>query len=271
MKEIRNWFPFYPQDWISDPDLQLCSLKAQGMLAFLMALSWTSGTPGIVRKSESDLSHLMRLDPEECKELLKDLKDRKRIKIQKGSIIIPRLKIIGKEQEEKHRKRVEAGRKGGQKSKRVKEKAPRKSRKKKAVPPEQEGQFETFWNAVPNKIARGYAEECFVNALQRATFAEIMAGIPAFVKYEQKRIRSDPNCSALHPSTWLNQDRWKDDLKFNKKEKVVVKLNLGTGEVLKFRAWTKEEAEEKKLEYIMEHGLQKHTSQKGIEYYVEAD
>lgn len=65
------------------------------------------------------------------------------------------------------------------------------------------GEFDRFWSLFPNKVGRRDAEKSFAAALQRASFADIMAGLQRYAAKTDDR----PWCN---PTTFLNQDRWKD-------------------------------------------------------------
>jgi len=64
-------------------------------------------------------------------------------------------------------------------------------------------EFDQFWSLFPNKVGRRDAEKSFAAALQRASFADIMAGLQRYAAKTDDR----PWCN---PTTFLNQDRWKD-------------------------------------------------------------
>jgi hypothetical protein len=71
--------------------------------------------------------------------------------------------------------------------------------------------FEHFWQIYPRKIAKGAAKKAFVKAVKKVDAVEI---ISKAVQYSEK---SDlPEMQFIpHPSTWLNQERWTDDMSAN--------------------------------------------------------
>jgi len=72
--------------------------------------------------------------------------------------------------------------------------------------------FEKFWKAVPTKIGKGEAWKAWRAALKRgATVEAIMAGLGTFQRYEAQR-SGQAGYRPLHPATWLNQDRWNDEI-----------------------------------------------------------
>lgn len=74
---------------------------------------------------------------------------------------------------------------------------------------------EEFWPNVPrgHKIGRGLARRAYVKARQTASKAEILGGLPGYARYEfGRQSRSRGDFRPLHPATWLNQERWTDDI-----------------------------------------------------------
>ncbi|MCK4306084.1 MAG: hypothetical protein KAY24_17725, partial [Candidatus Eisenbacteria sp.] len=70
---------------------------------------------------------------------------------------------------------------------------------------------EIFWPAIPNKLGKGKAREAFVKARGKVSLETIMAGVPGYVTYETGR-RTQKDYRPLHPATWLNQERWDDEV-----------------------------------------------------------
>lgn len=68
---------------------------------------------------------------------------------------------------------------------------------------ESAGEFAEFWSLFPNKVGKRDAELAFAKARKRDSFDAIMAGLRRYVAKSDDR----PWCN---PSTFLNQDRWKD-------------------------------------------------------------
>lgn len=70
----------------------------------------------------------------------------------------------------------------------------------------EESQFESFWNMYDKKKSRPDAEKKFKIALKKDTFENIMAGVEKYIK-----TRGTDAQFWKHPSTWLNQECWKDE------------------------------------------------------------
>jgi hypothetical protein len=99
---------------------------------------------------------------------------------------------------------------------------------KKEIGLELEQEFETsFWPQVPNKVGHGVAQEAFAKARAKASLDEIVAGLPRYVSYEASR-RSQKDYRPLHPSTWLNQERWKDGAILGPLQRIQAATGSGT-------------------------------------------
>jgi uncharacterized protein YdaU (DUF1376 family) len=76
-----------------------------------------------------------------------------------------------------------------------------------------ESQFESFWNLYDKKKSRPDAEKKFKAALKIDTYENIIAGVEKYIK-----ARSPDSQYWKNPSTWLNQECWKDDYSTPKSE-----------------------------------------------------
>lgn len=74
-----------------------------------------------------------------------------------------------------------------------------------------EAYFISFWNTYPNKVSKKKAEEKFLK-LSIKEIELIMSTINNFVKYKPFKDYTHPN-----PMTYLNQERWNDEIKVNGK------------------------------------------------------
>lgn len=91
------------------------------------------------------------------------------------------------------------------------------SARKKHAPANQE--FEAFWQAYPRRIAKGAAIKAFGSALKVATFSEIMDGVRRYAQTGPV-----PKYTP-HPATWLNQQRWADEIKEESNGKIINRSN----------------------------------------------
>lgn len=65
--------------------------------------------------------------------------------------------------------------------------------------------FDSFWQAYPNKKAKGAARRAFNTAIKRAEFGQIIAGLEAY------KANKEPWRTWMHPATWLNGECWDDE------------------------------------------------------------
>ncbi|MFC4731751.1 helix-turn-helix domain-containing protein [Salipiger abyssi] len=70
-------------------------------------------------------------------------------------------------------------------------------------------QFEAFWKECPRKVGKGNARPAFKRALKKASAEQIIEGMRRFARVNAG---TDPQYVA-HPTTWLNGERWADDLR----------------------------------------------------------
>lgn len=69
--------------------------------------------------------------------------------------------------------------------------------------------FAAFWQAYPKKVAKKDALKAWVRIDERA-YPKILAAIAAHCQSEQWR--KDGGNFIPHPATWLNGERWEDQL-----------------------------------------------------------
>jgi len=70
--------------------------------------------------------------------------------------------------------------------------------------------FDDFWIAYPRKVAKGAARRAFTQALKLASAEEIIAGAQTFAQHVRSE-QTEPKYIP-HPATWLNGERWDDEL-----------------------------------------------------------
>lgn len=87
--------------------------------------------------------------------------------------------------------------------------------------------FDTFWEAYPRKIGKGAARIAFNKMKHIASVSDIIQGAIAYAAFvEETGVERQ---YIPHPSTWLNGERWEDDLE---SEKQVKNNNNGWGSAL---------------------------------------
>jgi hypothetical protein len=68
--------------------------------------------------------------------------------------------------------------------------------------------FDDAWASYPRKIAKGNARKAWVNAIKKTDEASLCAALNAYIK----SIAGNDSKYIPHLSTWLNGERWGDDI-----------------------------------------------------------
>lgn len=82
--------------------------------------------------------------------------------------------------------------------------------------------FQAFWQAYPRRIGKGAARTAFKRAIKFSSGDEIVQGAIAYASHCEEM--GTEKQYIPHPSTWLNAERWEDDLE---SEKVETKKTIG--------------------------------------------
>ena len=83
----------------------------------------------------------------------------------------------------------------------------RKKEKKISSSSDDDG-FTEFWKLYPRKVGKGGAERAWKVAIKKASKETILDGLAT---YQAIRAGEDETYTA-HPTTWLNQERWADEM-----------------------------------------------------------
>lgn len=70
--------------------------------------------------------------------------------------------------------------------------------------------FEDFWRAYPKKVGKGAAEKAFAKAIKEISQIEILEAVRR--QSMSTQWQKEDGQFIPHPATWLNQQRWADDL-----------------------------------------------------------
>ena len=76
--------------------------------------------------------------------------------------------------------------------------------------PQGDRAFDMFWSAYPRKIGKEKARTSFKSAMKKTTLEAMLAAIEAQKQSDQWQ--RDGGQYIPHPSTWLNQGRWEDEV-----------------------------------------------------------
>jgi hypothetical protein len=73
-------------------------------------------------------------------------------------------------------------------------------------------EFETtFWPNVPTKVGKGKARRAYVKARKIVSNSVLITGLEKYQSYENRR-KEQADYLPLHPATWLNEERWADEV-----------------------------------------------------------
>lgn len=70
--------------------------------------------------------------------------------------------------------------------------------------------FAIFWMIYPKKVGKGYAQKCYKKALNKVSLEKIILAI----EKQRKSVEWKDKKFIPNPSTWLNQERWDDELTY---------------------------------------------------------
>lgn len=75
-------------------------------------------------------------------------------------------------------------------------------------------EFERFWSAYPRKVGKGAAQKAWRVAMRKTTPDAVIAAVQRFAWPDDQQF-------IPHPATWLNAERWADELPLAKSKTVV--------------------------------------------------
>jgi DNA-binding transcriptional regulator YhcF (GntR family) len=96
----------------------------------------------------------------------------------------------------------------------------------KSAAPDENPFFLSFWEAYPRRIGRGEARVAFAKACRHSDGNTIVQAAIAYARHCNE-MKIEPKFRP-HPATWLNQERWADDLEGEKE----TQNNSGWGNAL---------------------------------------
>ena len=70
--------------------------------------------------------------------------------------------------------------------------------------------FETFWKLYPKKKGKGEARKAFAKALKKTTLEILVEAVNK--QKQQTQWKRDAGQFVPYPATWLNQERWEDEV-----------------------------------------------------------
>ena len=73
-----------------------------------------------------------------------------------------------------------------------------------------EDPFDTFWREYPRKVGKGAARKSFEKAMKKTDLKTILDAVEA--QRQSSQWTKDNGQFIPHPATWLNQERWADEV-----------------------------------------------------------
>jgi uncharacterized protein YdaU (DUF1376 family) len=213
-------FQFYPKDWLTDPDVVCMSMAQKGAYITLICYCWKEdklpNNPDYIRKLLGNVP--------KWKTLWNGIKHK--FEIRGNYLIHPRLEKEKLKQEEYRLKKSISGKKGMEKrwSKSGNNyntvtdvlitKNNSSSSTSSSIPHSSDiytSSFNEFWELYPRKVGKKKAIEAWNKIKQDdGSIERILEALK-----EQKETKQWQNHRFIpHPATWLNQERWNDEVEF---------------------------------------------------------
>lgn len=215
MDSIVNKRPallFYPADWLKDPDLQICSMNTIGIWINVMCRMWEAKEEGVLQGKPGELALLVGARPGEFKRFINEAVTHLFADVTKSNGVVTikcrRMNRLfleregGKMRMRKHRDvQCDANVTTPLTS------SSTSSSSKKDI--ECKKHFEIFWKKYPRKQSKVLAQKSWMKLCPEAELlGKIYLAVEEQKEGEQWR---DPKFIPL-PATWLNQERWNDEL-----------------------------------------------------------
>ena len=231
------WMKFYPRDWRGDQALRSVSIAARGFWMECLCIMHEAKPYGhLVQNGKpvggDTLARMAGVPVEEARSLLRELTEA-------GVLSVTRKGVVFSRRMTKDHARAQKGKAAVKRRKdrsisansdtpqasdtKQKSDAPRRlpSRSPSTQKPEARSQitpkppdggvsegFDKFWEIYPRKVGKKAALRAWSAAVKAVPLHDIL---PAAERYAKSVVGKDPQYIA-HASTWLNGQRWQDDL-----------------------------------------------------------
>lgn len=216
-----EWFKFYNNKWLSD--ISILSLNPQKRLVFITLLCVTAQSDernGVVRYGCEDTIIRMTglqenvYDDENCDYKkatgwIKDFEELDLIEIIDDKTI--RVKNFEKRQETnlsgaERAKRYRDKKKSDERN--VTSRDERNAREDKIREDKINNTFDVFWSSFPKKVGKGAAKKAWQK--KKPPLDQVLAALE--VQKKSKQWQKEDGQFIPNPSTWLNQERWQDEV-----------------------------------------------------------
>lgn len=215
------WIKFYPNDWRSDTRLRMCSPAARGVWIDMLCIMHEATPYGHLAidgeaPTKRELAVLLSVSIDELTPLIEELERYKVFSRRNNGVIYSRKMVNAAQLSEKRRI---AGSKGGNPE--LKKSAgdndqgepsapsspPKPPKPPKPEPVSGKAPFNEFWLAWPNKVKKKDAEKAWAKLSEE----DRRAAIGRLKSWWDIWRKTYPRASPIHPSTYLNGQRWRDE------------------------------------------------------------
>jgi len=210
-------FQFYPKDWLSDPDVVCMNFAQKGAYITLLCYCWLEGQ---LPKNDDYIRRLLGNVPK-WESLWNGIKHK--FEVQGDFLVQPRLEKERIKQEEYRKKKSVAGKKGMKKrwskhpkvDNTVKDMLITKNNSSFSSSIAYSSNkdiytsFEKFWEVYPRKIGKKPAKLAWEKIKPDDGLLE---KILLAVEKQKQTKQWQQKHFIPYPSTWLNQERWKDEV-----------------------------------------------------------
>ena len=223
----NQWFKFYGGEYLSDPKMLALSASERSCWLTLLCYASMTGKDGIVTHlTEEMLMAQSGVSPandewNETKGVLKKLEKLGMISLSDNEIEVKNWRkrqemlLTGAERSKRWRDTQRVNRNGEVTKKSVVRNARIEENRieENRIDNNTDHGFNEFWSAYPRKISKktAYASWNRIKNLDDALTRKIMESLEEHKKSQQWQ--KDDGKFIPHPSTWLNQERWNDELK----------------------------------------------------------
>jgi uncharacterized protein YdaU (DUF1376 family) len=230
MVEKSPAFQFYPQDYLADPNVAEMTLEEQGAYIRLICYAWIAGSiPADPERcarmvgngcSISVATNVQRAFNEPSTDPQRLLHKRVEKERRKQAIRREQTSSAGKKSAEKRNASCAVSTTSNKRSTSVQRNVnPSSSSSDEdecvSKGESQVSQFEEFWSICPRKTAKGNARKAWAKAIKITTAETIIESMKV---YARLTAGTEPQYIA-HPASWLNAERWTDDLPTPPKKK----------------------------------------------------
>ena len=208
--------PVYPADILADDQLMICELASKGAWFICLLIMWRNKT-GSVTASYRQFGRLWGCDEEEARNCIADLVLNNVCNVTKTASDVT---LMSRRLTRRAKARKDAAKRKAEQREREASHAPVTAKKplpssslsssssSSKIKKEYTPAFEEFWKAYPRRIGKRKAFTTYQQSLKLIDAATIQAKAEVYAKSTRG---TEPQYIA-HPSTWLNQGRWDDEL-----------------------------------------------------------